>query len=131
VLTGVGSTTSTTQANLATLSYTVNGLLAAFNFQTTTGTSLASETFSYDGNLRPTEEAGAWQSGSGQSGTFSDEARGYDAGSNVATVTTTLAQANGQSGSHSEVQNFCYDEQNQLVWAGNSAYKYRFFGKGG
>lgn len=35
-------------------------------------------------------------------------------------MTTTISKPNGQSGSYSETQNFCYDEQNQLMWAGNS-----------
>jgi RHS repeat-associated protein len=122
VPTGLSSTTNTTTADLATLSYTVNALLGSINFNTSAGvgSSLATESFSYDGDLRPTEEGATWQSGSGQSGTFFDEARGYDAASNVDTVTTTISKANGQSGSYSETQNFCYNEQNELVWAGNS-----------
>ncbi len=36
-------------------------------------------------------------------------------------LATTQAAVPGQSGSGgSETQNFCYDEQNRLVWAGNS-----------
>jgi hypothetical protein len=36
-------------------------------------------------------------------------------------VSNTQATISGLSGSGgSEVQNFCYDEQNRLLWAGNS-----------
>jgi len=120
VLTGQGNTISPTNADLASITYNVNALPSKLSFQTSTGGNLASEQFSYDGDLRPTEEAATWQNGSGQSGTFFDNAQGYDAASNIDTVTTTISQPNGQSGSSSETQNFCYDEQNRLVWAGNS-----------
>ena len=45
----------------------------------------------------------------------------YDPASNVTSLATTQAAVPGASGSgRSESQNFCYDEQNRLVWAGNS-----------
>ena len=45
----------------------------------------------------------------------------YDPASNVTSLATTQATVPGSSGSGgSESQNFCYDEQNRLVWAGNS-----------
>ena len=45
----------------------------------------------------------------------------YDPASNVTSLATTQAAVPGASGSGgSESQNFCYDEQNRLVWAGNS-----------
>ena len=41
--------------------------------------------------------------------------------SNLVSLSTTQAAVPGASGSGgSETQNFCYDEQNRLVWAGNS-----------
>jgi hypothetical protein len=41
--------------------------------------------------------------------------------SNVTSLSTTQAVVPGKSGSGgSESQNFCYNEQNRLVWAGNS-----------
>ncbi len=113
------SSDGTQNDNLATLSYTVNALIGQLALPTSTGTSLANLSYSYDGDLRPVEESGTWQSGSGQSGQFFDQARGYDAASNVETETTTMSQTGGQSGSYSDTQNFCYDEQNRLVWAGN------------
>jgi len=63
--------------------------------------------------LRPQEESYSWQGGSGQSGQFFDQARSYDAASNVTGASTTI-------GAYSESANYCYDEQNRLVWAGNS-----------
>jgi RHS repeat-associated protein len=119
VLTGL-SDDGTQNPNFATLSYNANALISQIGLTTNTGTSLANLTFSYDGDLRPVEQSATWQSGSGQSGQFFDQAVGYDDASNVTSETTTMNQTGGQSGSSSEVQNFCYDEQNRLVWAGNS-----------
>src|SRR5258708_37625004 len=74
--------------------------------------------------MRPRQPPGAsatWLSGSGSSGTILSQNRSYDPGSNVTSLSTTLAAVPGASGSGgSETQNFCYDEQNRLVWAGNS-----------
>jgi len=53
VLTGLSNKTGST-ANLATLIYNAHALVDTINFQTTTGTALAGEQFSYDANLRPT-----------------------------------------------------------------------------
>ena len=75
--------------------------------------------FSYDGDLRPSESNAQWQSGSGTSGQIFDETRSYDPASNVLSETTTQAQVSG-SGGGTETQDYCYDEQNRLVWAGNS-----------
>ncbi len=45
----------------------------------------------------------------------------YDPASNVISLSMSLPAVPGYSGSGgSEVSNFCYDEQNRLVWAGNS-----------
>src|SRR5258706_7750003 len=59
--------------------------------------------------------------GSGNSGTILPQSKTYDPASNVTSLSTTLAAVPGASGSGgSETQNFCYNEQNHLVWAGNS-----------
>src|SRR5581483_6725425 len=51
-LTGLSNNT-TGVANLATLGYDAQGDVSDVNFQTTTGTALANDHFTYDGNLRP------------------------------------------------------------------------------
>ncbi len=113
VVTGM-SNDGTQTANLATLSYTVNALLSSLTTISSAGTSnLATEQYSYDGNLRPTEETATWDSGSGQSGQVFDESRSYDEASNITGVTTTIEQRSG-GGSNIETQNFCYDEQDRL-----------------
>jgi RHS repeat-associated protein len=91
-------------------------------FQTSLGGgALATEQFGYDANLRPTSASATWQNGSGSSGTILSQSRSYDAVSNVTSVSTVLSPVPGVNNSGgSEVQNFCYDEQNRLVWAGNS-----------
>src|SRR5713101_6622072 len=59
--------------------------------------------------------------GSGNSGTIFNQSGSYDNAGNATSLATTQAAVPGQSGSGgSETQNFCYDEQNRLVWAGNS-----------
>ncbi len=59
--------------------------------------------------------------GSGNSGTIFNQSGSYDNAGNATSLATTQAAMPGQSGSGgSETQNFCYDEQNRLVWAGNS-----------
>jgi YD repeat-containing protein len=118
-LTGLG--TNTSSANLATLSYNLNALPNTYNFQSSTGTALAQEQFSYDPNLRITNATATWQSGSGTSGTIYNQALGYDAASNIISSTTTQAVVSGANNSGgSETEIYCYDEQNRLVWAGNS-----------
>ncbi|MEO6890262.1 MAG: hypothetical protein ABI324_14870, partial [Ktedonobacteraceae bacterium] len=119
VQTGLSSGTSQT-ANLATVSYTVNAQLASINLLSSTGSSLANEQFSYDANLRPTSTVATWQAGSGTTGTILSHARSYDLAGNVTTVNETLAAVPGATNSGgSELQVFCYDEQNRLAWAGN------------
>src|SRR5260370_23570901 len=76
-LTGL-SNNSTTVANLATLGYNAQGLVSDVNFQTTTGTQLATSHFSFDGDLRPLSASATWQSGSGSSGTIFSTNRAYD-----------------------------------------------------
>lgn len=112
LLTGL-STGSTSSANLAWLNYNINDLLSKIYYQTSTGSNLAYAQLTYDGDLRPQEERYTWQGGSGQSGQFFDQARSYDAASNVTGASTSI-------GASSESANYCYDEQDRLVWAGNS-----------
>jgi len=91
------------------------------NFQTPLGNPLAYEQFGYDANLLPTSASASWQSGSGTSGTIFSQTLVYDPASNVISLATTQAAVPGKSGSGgAESQNFCYDEQNRFVWAGNS-----------
>jgi len=120
ILTGL-SNNGTGVANLATLNYNVNDLLGKIYYQTSTGSNLAYEQFHYDGDLRPTEETATWQGGSGQSGQVFDESRSYDPASNITAETTTIEKTGGQTGSNTETQNFCYDEQDRLTWASNTA----------
>jgi RHS repeat-associated protein len=115
------SNNSTSTPNLATLVYNARAQLDTINFQTSTGSALAADQFGYDANLRPISATATWGSGSGSSGTILSQNRSYDNASNVISLSTTQAAVPGQSGSGgSETQNFCYDEQNRLVWAGNS-----------
>ena len=88
VPTGLGNKCSST-ANLATQSYNANALLNTLSLQTSTGTALASEQFSYDSNLRPTGATASWQSGSGNTGTILSQALTYDAGSDLTGATIT------------------------------------------
>ncbi len=121
MLVGLGNTRSQ-NANLASVLYNENALVSSINFATNTdNATVASEQFSYDGDLRPIETNATWQSGSGTSGTILDQQRSYDPASNVISLATTLAGVPGKSGSGgSETENFCYDAQDRLVWAGNS-----------
>jgi RHS repeat-associated protein len=119
-LTGL-SNNSIGTANLATLSYNAQAQISDINFLTSAGTPLADLHFTYDGDLRPTGSSTTWQSGSGASGTIFSDALAYDAVGNVISRVTNQGAVGGQSNSGgSETQNFCYDEQNRLVWAGNS-----------
>ena len=114
------SNTSSANANVATLTFTPRVQINTLTYLTTAGTGLASEQFGYDATLRPTSASATWLSGSGSSGTILSQSRTYDPASNVTSLSTTLAAVPGASGSGgSETQNFCYDEQNRLVWAGN------------
>src|SRR5579885_2983931 len=123
VLQGLSNTTSST-ANLASLSYNEYaqlGSLTLLNGAASSPASLASETFNDDADLRPLSLSATWLPGSGNSGQILSNSRTYDLAGNVTSVATTMAAMPGQSGSGgSETQNFCYDEQNRLVWAGNA-----------
>ncbi len=117
---GLSNQANATSANLVTASYDNHAQLSALNLLASDGSALASDSFSYDNNLRPIGTTALWQSGSGQSGTLFSQTTSYDAVGNVISQATNQAAANGVSGSGgSEVENFCYTEQNELVWAGN------------
>jgi RHS repeat-associated protein len=103
------------------VSYNARGLQDTIVFQNTTGTALASEQFQYNANLRPITTTATWQSGSGLTGNIFTQNRSYDPGGNVTSLSTTQSAVTGQSGSGGSIlENYCYDEQDRLVWAGNS-----------
>ncbi len=115
------SNTGTATANVALLTFTPRAQINTITDYTTSGTGLSSEQYSYDANLRATGATATWLSGSGNSGTILSQSKTYDASSDVTSLSTTLAAVPGARGSGgSETQNFCYSEQNRLVWAGNS-----------
>ena len=118
-----GLSNNGTSTNLATLSYNEYAQLASitqFNGASSSPSSVASESFNYDANQRPLGLSASWLPGSGNSGQILSQGWTYDNASNVTSVNTTFAAVPGQSGSGgSEVQNFCYDSLNRLVWAGN------------
>jgi YD repeat-containing protein len=115
------SNTGNATANVALLTFTPRAQINTITDYTTTGTGLSSEQYSYDANLRATGATATWLSGSGSSGTILSQSKTYDPASNVTSLSTTLAAVPGASGSGgSETQNYCYNEQNRLVWAGNS-----------
>lgn len=122
-LTGL-STNTTGATNLATLGYDTHGQVNDLNFLATSGSStvtLANDHFGFDGALRPATTIATWQSGSGATGTIFSSNRTYDAVGNVVSLATTHAAVTAASNSGgSETQNFCYDGQYRLVWAGNS-----------
>jgi hypothetical protein len=108
VLNGL-SNTSTGAPTLAALSYNARALASAITYKDSSGATLATQNLQYDSDLRPTSASTGWQSG----GTIYSDAVSYDAVGNVTSRTTTQAAVSG-------VQNYCYDEQNRLVWASNS-----------
>ncbi len=120
VLTGL-SNNGTASANLATLLYNARAQLDTLAFQTSSGSALLAEQFGYDANLRTTSASATWQSGSGNSGTAFSQSLAYDPASNLTSLSTNQAAVPGVNNSGgSETKVFCYDEQNRLVWAGNS-----------
>jgi hypothetical protein len=113
--------TGTATANVALLTFTPRALINTITYLTTVSTGLSSEQYSYDANLRATGASATWLSSSRNSGTILSQNRTYDPASNVTSLSTTLAAVLRVSGSGgSETQNFCYDEQDRLIWAGNS-----------
>ena len=117
-LSGLSNNTSSTP-NLATLVYNARAQLDTLNFQTSSGGALAAEQFGYDANLRITSASATWGANSGQSDTIFSQGLSYDPASNVISLTSTQNAAGNGTGGR-ETSNFCYDEQNRLVWAGNS-----------
>ena len=113
------SNNGTATANLATLSYSTHAQLSSINFLASDGsTALATDQFSYDGNLRPLSTSTSWQSGGGA---IFSQTRTYDPASNVTSLSTTQAAVpNTTNSGGSETEAFCYDEYNRLVWAGNT-----------
>ncbi len=106
---------------MATLTFTPRAQINTVTYLTTASTGLSSEQYSYDANLRATGATATWLSGSGSSGTIFSQTSSYDPASNITSLSTTLAAVPGASGSGgSETQNFCYDDQNRLIWADNS-----------
>lgn len=119
-LTGL-SNNATGAANLATTGFNSSGLISDINLLSATGTTLANDHFTYDADQSPLSSVATWQSGSGTTGTIFSQNQTYDPVGNVTSLTTTLAAIPGQSNSGgSEASNFCYDEENRLVWAGNN-----------
>ncbi len=115
------SNTGSANANVATLTFTPRAQINTVTYLTTASTGLSSEQYSYDANLRATGATATWLSGSGSSGTIFSQTSSYDPASNITSLSTTLAAVPGASGSGgSETQNFCYDDQNRLIWADNS-----------
>ncbi|GHO51214.1 hypothetical protein KSX_93770 [Ktedonospora formicarum] len=115
-LTGL-SNNATTIPNIVKATYNNHGLLGALNYLNGS-TTLATSSYQYDANLRPTGSTSTLQ----QSGTtIFQSGRTYDAVGNALSATTIQAAVPGQSTSGgTQTQNFCYDELNRLVWAGNS-----------
>jgi RHS repeat-associated protein len=118
-LNGLSNTTTAAQT-LAALSYNeTHGLLSDLLLKDSGGASLANEHLQYDGDLRPAGAATTWQS---NNSTIYSDGVTYDNVGNVISRASTHATVSGASGSGgSEVQNFCYDEQNRMVWASNAA----------
>lgn len=95
--------------------------MSDINFKSSSNSALLDDQFTYDNVLRPLSITAAWQSGSGTTGNAFTQTRSYDAVGNVISLATTQAAVPGNSASGgSETQVFCYDEQNRLVWAGNT-----------
>ncbi len=118
-LQGISSGMSS-MANLAKIAYNEYARVASITYLNGSSTQIASTQYSYDGDLRPTSLTTNWLPGSGNSGEILGQTRTYDNASNVTSLNTFFANVPGSSGSGgTEGQNFCYDEQNRLVWAGN------------
>ena len=93
------SNSSTTTANLATLTYNEYAQLSGLtllNGASSSPANIASEQFSYDANLRPTSLAATWLPPSGNSGQILAQSRVYDNASNVTSANTTFAAVPGQ-----------------------------------
>lgn len=125
VETGLSSTTTAT-ANVSSITYNAQALISSINFLASSTTTVASESFQYDGDLRPNSANACWQTTctvppNCPTAAFFCQGLTYDAASNIINLSTTQAAIPGITNSGgSEVQVFCYDEQNRLTWAGNS-----------
>jgi RHS repeat-associated protein len=103
----VGQTSYTNQGQLSSLA------LGGSAAKTGTPSAVVNTAFTYDGIQRPLSS-----SASTSAGTIWSQARTYDNVGNVLSVNTTLPTTTG--GSQSEMQSFCYDALNRLVWAGDT-----------
>jgi RHS repeat-associated protein len=110
----LGSLTRTLSGNSTTLldaiSYTGNGGAAGQMTSAHLGNATYSYSASFDALARPTDLTTSRIS---DSATLFEEAPTYDAVGNIAGVTLTLPTG-------TDVQAFCYDEQNRLTWAGSA-----------
>ncbi|GER89989.1 hypothetical protein KDW_41510 [Dictyobacter vulcani] len=100
------------------VSYTNAGQVAGLAFggsaaKSSVPTPVFSTTMGYDGIQRPVSSS-ASKAGS----TFWNQNRTYDNVGNVLGVSTTLPTTTG--GTQKDVQSFCYDSVNRLVWSGNT-----------
>jgi YD repeat-containing protein len=101
-----GSTQTTLLSNL---SYTgTSGAAGRFSSASLNGGTYT-EALTYDLLLRPTDSK---VTRSSDHTSLFEEADTYDNASRITGITTTLAQG-------TDVQQFCYDEQNRLTWAGS------------
>lgn len=115
--TGVLSGLTNGSTSLATLTYNARNAVAAVTLKDSTGAGLASEAFTYDKDLRVIGASTTWIS---SGNTIYSDSVSYDAAGNVVSRATTQAAIPNISGSGgSEIANFCYDEQNRMVWASN------------
>ncbi|MGH2496470.1 MAG: RHS repeat-associated core domain-containing protein [Ktedonobacteraceae bacterium] len=123
---GLGTTVSTSP-NVASITYNAQALISNINFLANSTTTVATESFQYDGDLRPNSANACWQTActtppACPTAAFFCQGLNYDAASNIINLSTTQATVPGTTNSGgSETQVFCYDEQNRLVWAGNNA----------
>jgi YD repeat-containing protein len=94
---------------LSNLSYTGTSGAAGLPSSASLNGGTYTQTASYDLLLRPTDTK---VTRSSDQATLFEESDTYDSASRVTGVTTTLSQG-------ADVQQFCYDEQNRLTWAGS------------
>ncbi|GER89970.1 hypothetical protein KDW_41320 [Dictyobacter vulcani] len=115
-----GTPASTDPVNflVGQVSYTNTGQVAGLAFGGSAAKSsvpapVFSTTMGYDGIQRPVSS-----SATNAGGTFWNQNRTYDNVGNVLGVSTTLPTTTG--GTQKDVQSFCYDSLNRLVWSGNT-----------
>ena len=120
------STNVSTTPSVASLAYNAQALISSINFLANSTTTVATESFQYDGDLRVNSANACWQTActtppACPTAAFFCQGLTYDAASNVINLSTTQAAIPGITNSGgSETQVFCYDEQNRLTWAGNN-----------